>query len=65
MLAPPLESLSAKSPVARQAWRSGAAVEERVQRTEEGVDIIRKAWTEERFSFQGKHFQLHDVSITP
>jgi len=49
----------------RQAWRSGAAVKERVKRTEEGVDIIRKAWTEERFSFQGKQFQLHDVSITP
>ena len=43
----------------------GASVEERVKRTEEGIDIIKKAWTEERFSFQGKHFQLQDVSITP
>jgi alkanesulfonate monooxygenase SsuD/methylene tetrahydromethanopterin reductase-like flavin-dependent oxidoreductase (luciferase family) len=43
----------------------GASIEERARRTEEGIDIIKKAWTEERFSFQGKHFQLQDVSITP
>ena len=43
----------------------GVPVEERVKRLEEGIDIIKKCWTEERFSYQGKHYQLHDVSITP
>ncbi len=43
----------------------GVAVEERAKRIEEGIDIIKKCWTEERFSYEGKHYQLHDVSITP
>ncbi len=43
----------------------GLAVGERAARTREGVEIIKKCWTEERFSYQGKHYQLNDVSITP
>jgi alkanesulfonate monooxygenase SsuD/methylene tetrahydromethanopterin reductase-like flavin-dependent oxidoreductase (luciferase family) len=43
----------------------GVPAAERVKRLEEGIDIIKKSWTEERFSFQGKHYQLRDVSITP
>ena len=41
------------------------SISDRAGRTEEGVEILRRAWTEERFSFEGKHFNLKDVSITP
>ena len=31
----------------------------------EGMDIIKKAWTQESFSHEGKHYQVPEVSITP
>ncbi len=40
-------------------------ISERGARTREGVEIIRKCWAEERFSYHGKHYQLDQVSITP
>ncbi len=38
---------------------------ERVRRFEEGVAIIRQCWSGERFSFDGKHYQLSDVQMRP
>ena len=38
---------------------------ERVRRTVETVDILRKAWTGDRFSHDGRAFQLDDVRVTP
>ncbi|MGH2692910.1 MAG: LLM class flavin-dependent oxidoreductase [Actinomycetota bacterium] len=38
---------------------------ERVGRTVETVDILRKAWTGDRFSHDGRAFQLDDVLVTP
>ncbi|MBV1960568.1 MAG: LLM class flavin-dependent oxidoreductase [Immundisolibacteraceae bacterium] len=32
---------------------------------DEALEIILKAWTEETFSYQGKHFQYQNVSIRP
>ncbi|MBI3246185.1 MAG: LLM class flavin-dependent oxidoreductase [Deltaproteobacteria bacterium] len=32
---------------------------------EEGLEVIRRAWTEESFSFEGKFYQLRDVRISP
>lgn len=32
---------------------------------DESVEIIARAWTEERFSYAGRHFQLTDLSVTP
>jgi alkanesulfonate monooxygenase SsuD/methylene tetrahydromethanopterin reductase-like flavin-dependent oxidoreductase (luciferase family) len=32
---------------------------------EEGIEILRRCWTEERFSFVGKRFHLENLSITP
>lgn len=32
---------------------------------EEGVEVIRRAWTEERFSFTGRRYRLKDVSLQP
>jgi probable F420-dependent oxidoreductase len=37
----------------------------RVRRTIELVEILRRAWTEERFSFEGKHFNYDRVAVTP
>ncbi len=32
---------------------------------EEGIEIIKRAWTMESFSFHGKRYQLNDVKVTP
>lgn len=34
-------------------------------RFEEALQIVRSAWTSERFSFAGRHFTLDNVSVTP
>ena len=31
----------------------------------EGIEIIQKAWTEERFSYEGEFYQVHDLSVQP
>ena len=31
----------------------------------ESIEIIQKAWTEERFSYEGRFYQLHDLSVRP
>jgi len=38
---------------------------ERVSRLTEGVEIIRRLWTEERVTHHGRHWQLDDVGIDP
>ena len=43
----------------------GIPASERVRRTIETVDILRKAWTGDRFSHDGKVFRLDDVRVTP
>lgn len=43
----------------------GVSDKERVGRTEEGVEIIKRCWRGERFSFNGKYFHLQEVLITP
>ncbi len=35
------------------------------ERSRESLDIILKAWSGERFTYQGKHFQLADVQVWP
>jgi len=43
----------------------GVPFHQRVSRFEESVEIIRKAWTEERFSHTGKRYALDDVAVYP
>jgi len=43
----------------------GVPVRERVRRTNETVEILRKAWTGERFSHNGKVFSFDSVKVTP
>jgi alkanesulfonate monooxygenase SsuD/methylene tetrahydromethanopterin reductase-like flavin-dependent oxidoreductase (luciferase family) len=40
-------------------------VAERATRTEEALEVMRKAWTGKRFSYDGKHFHYKDTLITP
>ncbi len=53
------------------AWREeefrmfGVPMNERVRRTVETIEILRLAWTGERFSYQGKVFSFDQVRITP
>ena len=43
----------------------GIPMSERVRRTSETVEILRRAWTGRRFSFEGKVFSFDQVQVTP
>jgi len=43
----------------------GVPMEHRAALFEEGVEIIRRCWTGEPFSFRGAHYALEDVQIRP
>ena len=53
------------------AWRDeefrefNVPVSERVGRTRELIDILRLAWNEERFDYEGKYFNYAGVAVTP
>jgi probable F420-dependent oxidoreductase len=53
------------------AWREeefrmfGVPFGERVRRTTETIEILRRAWTGQRFSYEGKVFSLDRVQVTP
>ena len=40
-------------------------IKERVSRTAEGVEIVRRLWTEDGVTHHGKHWQLEKVTIRP
>ncbi len=43
----------------------GVNRQHRVSLTEEGIEILQRAWREDRFSFHGKRFQFDDVALRP
>ncbi|MEM7096681.1 MAG: LLM class flavin-dependent oxidoreductase [Pseudomonadota bacterium] len=43
----------------------GIPVSRRVSLMDEGLDVLHRAFTGERFSYQGKRYQFNDVQITP
>ena len=43
----------------------GFPVSRRVSLTDEGIDVLVRAFTGERFSYTGKRYQFQDVKITP
>lgn len=53
------------------AWREeefrefDISVSERVGRTRELIEVLRLAWNEERFSYDGKYFNYDRVMVTP
>lgn len=43
----------------------GVERKHRVSLTEEGIEILQRAWRDERFSFAGKRFDFEDVAVRP
>jgi alkanesulfonate monooxygenase SsuD/methylene tetrahydromethanopterin reductase-like flavin-dependent oxidoreductase (luciferase family) len=43
----------------------GIPSKERPSRFEEGIDVLRGIWTQDPFSFEGKHYRLKDIRLTP
>jgi alkanesulfonate monooxygenase SsuD/methylene tetrahydromethanopterin reductase-like flavin-dependent oxidoreductase (luciferase family) len=50
------------------AWlfeRSGVDLGESRGRFEEAVEILKRAWTEDSFSFEGRYYRFKDLSVVP
>jgi len=43
----------------------GVPVRERGSRTDEGIEVVRRLWTEDRVAHQGKHFEFGAVTLAP
>jgi probable F420-dependent oxidoreductase len=43
----------------------GVPIAERVRRTTEAIEVMRRAWTGDRFSFEGRSFRYDRVKVTP
>jgi alkanesulfonate monooxygenase SsuD/methylene tetrahydromethanopterin reductase-like flavin-dependent oxidoreductase (luciferase family) len=43
----------------------GVPVAENRGRFDEALEIIRRAWTQERFSYRGTYYQVEDVAVVP
>jgi alkanesulfonate monooxygenase SsuD/methylene tetrahydromethanopterin reductase-like flavin-dependent oxidoreductase (luciferase family) len=43
----------------------GVERKERLGRFMESLEVIRRAWSEDRVSFEGKHFRFSDVAVNP
>jgi alkanesulfonate monooxygenase SsuD/methylene tetrahydromethanopterin reductase-like flavin-dependent oxidoreductase (luciferase family) len=54
-----------RSGFARTYAHYGVPYAESRQRFAETLDIVKRAWTEETFSYQGQYFQYHDVCVVP
>ena len=44
---------------------AGLKVHQRGGRTNECLEVLRRLWSEENVSYQGRHFQLDDVTVIP
>ena len=49
----------------RQFQGYGVDLEEGRGRFQEALDFILKAWASDEFSFQGEHYQAHDLTVSP
>jgi len=54
-----------RSGFARTYAAYGVPYAESRERFAETLEIVRRAWTEETFSFEGLYFQYHDVCVVP
>lgn len=43
----------------------GVDIKHRKAMTDEGLEILRRAWSGERFSFSGVHYQVNDARLSP
>ncbi len=46
-------------------WSSGVDPTTRGARTNEAMQILKRLWTEDHVTFEGKHYQLDDVTLYP
>ncbi len=54
------------TPDQREDWyAAGATPESRTGRLIETVQILKRLWSEERVSFEGRHFHLNEVTLHP
>jgi probable F420-dependent oxidoreductase len=49
----------------RDLAASGISPRERGKRLDEGIDILRRLWTESNVSYEGQFYQFEDVTIEP
>jgi probable F420-dependent oxidoreductase len=43
----------------------GVPVGERGRRTDEGLEIVQRLWTENNVTFEGRHYRFRDVTLAP
>jgi probable F420-dependent oxidoreductase len=60
-----LPAFGVGSPLAPEWVALNLDTKTRGARTDEGLEIIRRLWTEESVDFEGKHFRLSGASISP
>lgn len=46
-------------------WPADLKLEESRERFSEGIEILLRAWTNERFSFSGRHYNVENVEVVP
>lgn len=51
--------------VQREYELYGVDIRRAPSRLEEAIQVVRSSWTQERFSFRGRHFDLDEVAVTP
>src|SRR5438309_7901717 len=54
-----------RSGVVRTYEDYGISYGESRERFAETLEILQRAWTQPRFSYQGKYYSFHDVALTP
>jgi alkanesulfonate monooxygenase SsuD/methylene tetrahydromethanopterin reductase-like flavin-dependent oxidoreductase (luciferase family) len=54
-----------RSGFARTYQQYGVPYAESRERFAETLEVVRRAWTQETFSFEGDYFQFHDVCVVP
>jgi probable F420-dependent oxidoreductase len=60
-----LPAFGVGSPLAPEWAALNLDTKTRGARTDEGLEIIRRLWSEDRVDFEGKHFRLTGASISP
>ena len=43
----------------------GIPMKQRPSRMEEGIDVIIKSWTQDKFSYEGKRYKFENLNVTP
>jgi alkanesulfonate monooxygenase SsuD/methylene tetrahydromethanopterin reductase-like flavin-dependent oxidoreductase (luciferase family) len=54
-----------RSGFARTYLQYGVPYAESRERFAETLEVVRRAWTQETFSFEGQYFQFHDTCVVP